>query len=264
MSLIFAAVTPHPPFLLPSLEKETGDKLSATKSALLELEQQLYLAKPQIIIVISPHESLFPDAFVVNAYTQFSATFEKFGDLVTKYEWKGTPDFSAKISHVGNNYSFPIRLVSEKSLSYGASVPLSLLTTHLTDEYKIVPVGYSKLGTKEHLEFGELLKEVIMSSDKRVAIIASGDLSHHVNEKSPSGYREEGKNFDAELIQLLETRNTLGISQMNAETIEKAEECGYRSILIMLGVLKNIDYTFKRLSYEAPFGVGYLTGQFIF
>lgn len=263
MSLVFAAITPHPPLLLPSLAKETADKLTETKNAFLELEQQLYLAKPQIILIISPHEGLYPDVFTVNAYTEFEATFEKFGDVVTNFKWKGSPDFASKISHVGNNHSFPVRLVSEKSLSYGASIPLSSLTGHLED-FKIIPVGYSKLGAKEHLEFGELLKEVIMSSNKRVAVIASGDLSHHVNEKSPSGYREEGKRFDTDLIQLLDTRNTLGISQMNPEIIEKAEECGYRSLLILLGILKNVDSVFKRLSYESPFGVGYLTGQFVF
>jgi len=262
MSLVFAAVTPHPPVLLPSLGKETAEKLSETKKAFLELEQQLYLAKPQILLTISPHEGLYEDVFVVNAYTDFSATFEQFGDVVTKYNWQGSPDFASKISHSGNMHVFPIRLVSEKALSYGASIPLSLLTGHL-ENFKVVPVGYSKLGAKEHLEFGELLKDVIMSSNKRVAVIASGDLSHHVNEKSLSGYREDGKKFDSELIQLLQTRNTLGVAQMNPDLVEKAEECGYRSILITLGILKNIDYTFKSLAYEAPFGVGYLTGQFV-
>lgn len=262
MSLAFAAITPHPPILLPSVGKDINE-LEQTKKAFLELEQELYLSKPQIIVVISPHEGIFPDAFVVNCYTNFTATFERFGDVLTKYEWPGSPDFASKISHVGNNHAFPLRLISEPSLSYGASVPLFSMTSHLED-FKIVPVGYSKLSPKEHLDFGELLKEVIMSSNKRVAVIASGDLSHHLSEKAPGGFRPEGKKFDEELIQLLETRNTLGIAQMNGDLVAKAEECGYRSLLILLGILKNVDYQFRRLSYEAPFGVGYLTGQFVF
>lgn len=262
MSLTFAAITPHPPVLLPTLGKDMKE-LEHTKKAMRELEQEMYVTKPQIILVISPHEGIFNDAFVVNAYTDFTASFERFGDVMTKYEWPGSPDFAAKISHAGNNHAFPIRLVSEPALSYGASVPLSYLTSHL-DNFKIVPVGYTRLSAKEHLDFGELLKDVIMSSDKRVAVIASGDLSHHLNEKAPGGFRMEGKKFDDELIQFLDTRNTLGIAQMNPDLVEKAAECGYRSLLILLGILKNVDYTFKRLAYEAPFGVGYLTGQFVF
>ncbi len=262
MSLTFAAITPHPPILLPNIGKDINE-LSQTKQAFLELEQELYLTKPQIILVISPHEGIYPDAFVINAYTDFTARFERFGDVLTTFNWKGSPDFAAKLSHAGNNHAFPLRLISEPSLSYGASVPLSLLTSHL-ENFKIVPVGYSKLSPKEHLDFGELMKEVIMSTDKRVAVIASGDLSHHLNEKVPGGFRLEGKKFDEELIALLETRNTLGIAQMNPDMIAKAEECGYRSLLILLGILKNVDFKFKRLCYEAPFGVGYLTGHFVF
>lgn len=262
MSLVFAAVTPHPPVLLPSLGKDMKE-LEQTKKAFLELEEELYLVKPQIILVISPHEGIYNDAFVVNAYTDFTATFERFGDVVTKYQFTGSPDFAAKMSHAGNNHGFPLRLVSEPALSYGASVPLSYLTAHLNN-FKIVPVGYTRLSAKEHLDFGELIKDVIMSSDKRVAVIASGDLSHHLSEKAPGGFRIEGKKFDDELIALLETRNTMGIAQMNPELVDKAAECGYRSLLILLGILKNVDYRFKRLSYEAPFGVGYLTGQFVF
>lgn len=262
MSLTFAAITPHPPVLLPSLGKDIKE-LEQTKRAFLELEQELYLAKPEIIIIISPHEGIFHDAFVINAYTDFTASFERFGDVVTKFAWKGSPDFAAKISHEGNNHAFPLRLISEPSMSYGASVPLSYLTSHL-ENVKIIPVGYTRLSAKEHIDFGELMKDVIMSSDKRVAVIASGDLSHHLSEKAPGGFRIEGKKFDDELIQLLETRNTLGIANMNPELVDKAAECGYRSLLILLGILKNVDYRFRRLSYEAPFGVGYLTGQFVF
>ena len=52
--------------------------------------------------------------------------------------------------------------------------------------------------------------------------------------------------------------------KMDEKIVGKAEQCGYRSILILLGVLKNMNYTFKNHCYESPFGVGYLTGQFLF
>ena len=103
-----------------------------------------------------------------------------------------------------------------------------------------------------------------MESDKRIAVIASGDLSHTLNKQSPAGYRLEGKKFDDLLISLLETRNTTGLANMDAGIVSKSEQCAYRSLLILLGILKDMNYSFKNLSYETPFGVGYLTGQFIF
>ena len=32
--------------------------------------------------------------------------------------------------------------------------------------------------------------------------------------------------------------------------------------MILLGAIKNMNYDFEVLSYEAPFGVGYLVGEF--
>jgi aromatic ring-opening dioxygenase LigB subunit len=52
------------------------------------------------------------------------------------------------------------------------------------------------------------------------------------------------------------------IEALDPEFVNKAAECGYRSILMLLGVLRNINYTYTPYCYEAPFGVGYLTANF--
>ena len=41
----------------------------------------------------------------------------------------------------------------------------------------------------------------------------------------------------------------------------EAGECGLRSIVIMLGIVSTLDWKVKILSYEAPFGVGYLVAE---
>src|SRR3989339_193434 len=174
MSLVFAGIVPHPVVLLPTIGKDAILKLDATRTALEKLEQELYLAKPHRIIIITPHEGVFEDAFVVNAHTELESRFEKFGDMTTQYTWKGAPELGAKIQHKTNKQNLPTRLVSNDYLGHGASIPLVYLTTHLKD-VSILPIGYSKLDTKSHVAFGELIKEVIMESDKRIAVIASGD-----------------------------------------------------------------------------------------
>lgn len=263
MSLVFSAITPHPPLLIPNIGKDELKKIGATKLAMEQLEQDLYLAKPEVILIISPHGSLFKDAFCVNAFTHFESDFGQFGDMETKTSWKGSDFLAAKLGHMANETELPLQLISEERLDHGASVPLFYLTQHLPD-VKILPIGYSMLDNKKHLEFGELIKEFIMESGKRIAVIASGDLSHGLTTDSPSGFSKVGKEFDAKLIELLETRNTVGYSNMEEKYLEEAAECGYRSILILLGILKNMDYNFKNYSYEGPFGVGYLVGNFVF
>lgn len=263
MPLVFAATVPHPPLLIPNIGKEELKKVQKTKVAMEQLEQDLYLAKPDLILIISPHGSLFNDSFSVNAHPHFVSSFEQFGDLATKKEWDGNPNFAALISHKGNNEAnIPIQLISEEKLDHGITVPLFYLTNHLS--IKILPIGFSGLDSKAHLDFGAMLKDVIMDADKRVAVIASGDLSHGLTTDAPAGFSKVGAEFDKKIIELLETRNTVGIAGLDEKFVNEAAECGYRSLLILLGIMRDLNYSFKNYSYEGPFGVGYLVGNFVF
>lgn len=259
MSLVFTAITPHPPFLIPNIGKEKIEEIIKTKEALENLEKELYISKPQLIIIISPHSGLYENAFSANANTIHVSAYEDFGDLSTKKEWQGTPSFAAKLSHACKNKNIDLQLVSQEKLDHGASVPLFYLTNHLKD-IRILPLGYSRQNAAEHLKFGEVLKEVIMEDDKRIAVIASGDLSHNVSKK-----KKTGKNFDEKILQIIKEKSIAELIELDSsDLIKKADECGYRSILILLGIIKNMNYNLDNETYEHPFGVGYLTGSFSF
>lgn len=264
MPIVFAAVTPHPPALIPGIGKEAGESaLQKTREALKKLEQDLYTSHPDLIIIISPHEGLHEKAFVVNANPVHHSNYEEFGDLATKQTWKGGSAFATFIARAARHgkHKMPVRLISQDKVSHGTSVPLSLLTEHL-QEIPVVPVGFSGMGTAEHIAFGKLIKEVIMANRKRVAIIASGDLSHCLTEKSPATYAPEGKEFDTKIRKILDSGDNGELAYIDEKLIKKANECGFRSILILLGILQDMDTKFEELCYEHPLGVGYLTGQF--
>lgn len=247
--------------LIPGIGKETTEQLRQTAVALEKLEQELYLAKPNIILIISPHSSIFAESFSINAHNQFASAFDHFGDFSTQKKWSGSPDFAALVSKESVERKIPVQLVSTESLDHGASVSLYFLTKHLPD-VKIVPLGYSALPRETHITYGEMLKDIIFSSTKRVAVIASGDLSHCVTPDAPHGFRPEGKQFDSSFIDLLETHQFSTLLNLDQAIVSEADECGYRSTLILLGILQNVNCKFHTLSYEHPFGIGYLVGQF--
>lgn len=262
MSIVFAAITPHPPVILPGMPSDARAQVQSTEQAFTALAEELYIARPTTIIVISPHTSYFAESFSINAHTDFLSNFEDFGDVQTKQTWIGDPDLAAMIAH-NRNHKLPMQLVSEQRLDHGAGIPIFFLTKQLP-HIKILPIGFSQLNPKDHFDFGECIKESVAHSGKRVAIIASGDLSHTLTSDSPAGFNPLGKKFDQSIQELLKTKNTVGMTALDPNMVRAAEECGYRSILILLGALKNVDFSFKALAYEAPFGVGYLTGVFHF
>ena len=56
--------------------------------------------------------------------------------------------------------------------------------------------------------------------------------------------------------------DTAGILNIDVDLQEEAGECGYRSLLILLGALDSREVDADVLSYEAPFGVGYMVAEF--
>jgi len=259
MSIVFASFTSHPPLLLPTIGKGAEEKLEKTHAAMEQLERELYLAKPQVLVIISPHVGLFRDVFVINAHSHFISDFEQLGDLTTKLEWNGIPELAAKIRHKINLGKMQVRLVSSEKLDHGCTIPLLYLTKHL-GAAKILPLGFSEQSPVDHLKFGKLLKECLAESEKRIAIIGSGDLAHTLTDDSPAGFHEFGKEFDRQLKDYLEQGQYAKIVNFNSALIKNAVECGYRSLLILLGILNHSPWQFNTLCYEAPFGVGYLTG----
>ncbi len=257
MSLVFAGITPHSPLLIPDIGKEQIEKLQDTVTALNSMEQDLYIAKPDILFILSAHGSFFEDAFTVNGGASIQSNFEKFGDLSTRREWTSAPNFAAQISHEARIHDIPVRVVNQTQVDHGVSVPLFYLTNHMPNT-KILTIGYSDLDAKTHLNFGALLKEVIMSSDRRVAVIASGDLSYVTEDKHN---QDAAKIFDTSLIDVLQTHNTVGITKLDHDVCNESGECIYLSALILMGILQNMNYTFKQYAYEKHFGISYLTAQ---
>lgn len=261
MSLVFAAITPHPPLLIPSIGQAAAAKMAATKTAFEKLEEDLYLSKPSILLVISPHGNLLDEAFTINISAEFQTDLREFGDLSTKLTFKGDLDLASLIRESNKKEHHPLTMISDKKLDHGASVPLFFLTSHIP-KILLLPVGPCELDAKAHFDFGILLKEQIMKTNRRVAVLASADLSHALTTDAPAGFQAEGKEFDATLRKLLATKNSAGILQMDWQLVRKSYQCGYRSIAMLLGILRNINYAYEEYAYEAPFGVGYLTANF--
>ncbi|MCX6742658.1 MAG: AmmeMemoRadiSam system protein B [Candidatus Parcubacteria bacterium] len=258
--IVFSAICPHPPILIPAIGKDNLDKIKNTVKALKNLETDLYASKPDVILVISPHGEIIPDAFSINLNSNYSADFEEFGDFTTKMEFKSSPMLVLHLKERVEN-QFPLVLSSADKLDHGASVPLFYLTKHLKD-IEIIPLSYCLLDYDKHFQFGQLLKKELVKSDKRVAIIASGDMSHVLTKDAPAGYSPKGAEFDAKLVSLLKRKDMRGILQLDHKLIEEAAECGLRSFLILLGIIEEYKFEVEVLSYEGPFGVGYLVANF--
>ncbi len=259
--IVFSAIVPHSPLLIPSIGKEQTTKLADTLKAYTELEHVLYSAKPETILVISPHAHMYPDAFSGNMHDPLDGVLKEFGDHSTNLHISVDFLLLDHIQRTMRKEQIPFVLTSQQELDYGLTIPLLLLTRQLPP-WKLIPIAPSLLGPQAHYEFGRQLARVLQREDRRVAVIASADLSHHANAQSPHGASEAGITFDKTIRSAVATRHHAELLGLDAHVRDQADQCGYQPILTLMGVLEDLSGNMRELCYEAPFGVGYLTALF--
>jgi len=199
--IVFAAISPHPPIILPSVgSEEDRAQVKNTIESLEKLGKKLKEANPDSVIISAPH-----------------------------------PD-------------------------WGFNVPLYFLAEDFKGKVKTFLIG---LETPEfYFSEGKKLRGELFSAEK-LALIASGDLSHCLKEGGPYGFHPDGPKFDKALIDALKKKDIKTIFKLD-DLYPEAGECGLRSFCFLLGILEasGIKWQPEVLSYEGPFGVGYLVANF--
>ncbi len=207
MPIVFAAISPHPPIILPDVgSPKDRAQVKKTIESLEGLGRKLKERDPDSLIISSPH-----------------------------------PD-------------------------WGFNVPLFFLTKNFTGEIKTIltslesPQFYFDEGKK-------LYQSEILNLKSKIALIASGDMSHCLKEDGPYGFNPDGPKFDKELIESLKKKDIANILKLD-DKYPEAGECGLRSFCFLLGILEantrnsGQEWQPEILSYEGPFGVGYLVANF--
>jgi len=262
MPLVFASICPHPPLIIPSIGKPEDIKLvSSTIREMTKLADVFSMAEVETLIIISPHGPIQFDQFTMNNAFSFEGNFENFGDEETELIFRNDQKLVKEIEKNAKKEKIPIKTVNIAKIDHGSLVPLYFLSKSKL-EFRLVPFYFSFLDFKTHYKMGEIIGSIIKNEKSRIGIVASGDLSHRLILTAPGGYSVEGKKFDKKLIDLIEKKDIKGILNFKPDFVEAAGECGFRSILILLGALTGLSWKPEILSYEGPFGVGYMVANF--
>ncbi len=255
MPLVFAAVMPHSPLLVPNIGKEHTPHFKATLDASAALAERFAAARPDAVVILTAHGPQRPAGFTFNICDRYTSNFELFGDLVTRWEFIGNVGLPARWREQ-LELKVPLSLVSEPGLDYGSSIPLNLLGVSPTGP-AVIPLSASGLGVAEHLTCGRLLQNCMLDETSRIAIIASADFSHKLNKKSPAGYSAKAKKLDQKIIDALITLDGKALLSISESLLEEAAVEDSRPLALLLGLLEGMNCEPKVLSYEGPFGVGH-------
>jgi len=263
-NLLACYFVPHPPLIVPEIGHGQEQAIQKTIDAYKEVARQIAAFAPDTIIFISPHATTYQDYYRIEKSKSCRGNFKDFQAPNVTFDVQQDVEFINALERNTLNDSFPAgtKGVQNTPLDHGVMVPLYFINAAYQN-FKVVRLSYSGLPYPSQYEYGMIIQKTIAQTPgKRYVVVASGDLSHMLKEDGPYGYAKEGPIFDKNVCEILTSGNFIDLFSIDAVLIGKAGECGFRSLLVMTGILDGLAITPTLLSYEGPFGVGYAVASF--
>lgn len=271
MSLIKGIISPHPPIIVPEVGGEERKKARQTIDGMEKMALAVKEAGPELIIFVTPHGTVFRDAFSISLQNPLQGDFQSFGAGQVRFHEVNDRPMGEEIIRLAAGQGMPVvgldadtaqKYGISLKLDHGITVPLYFLKKNGI-ECPILPISIGFLSFQEHYQFGKIIRQAIKNLARRTVFVASGDLSHRLTQDAPAGYHPQGEKYDRLLINLLKKKDVTGILDLDPGFVEQAGECGLRSFIMLLGALDGLDFDFYDFSYQGPYGVGYLVGEII-
>ena len=264
MSIIAAFMVPHPPMIVPEVGRGSEKQVEKTIKAYEKVAEEIAALKPQTIIISSPHSVLYYDYFHISPGARAAGSFADFGAPGVKFDVEYDQELVNVLADKAETKGFLAGTLGEKraELDHGTMVPLWFILKKYKD-FKLVRTGLSGYDLLKHYEYGMMIKDTVEELDRKVVYVASGDLSHKLQEYGPYGFAEEGPVYDKRIMDVCSGARFGELFDFDENFCEKAAECGHKSFVIMAGALDGRAVEATQYSHEDVTGVGYGICSFI-
>ncbi|MBQ6088094.1 MAG: AmmeMemoRadiSam system protein A [Firmicutes bacterium] len=263
MPLLAGFMVPHPPLIVPAVGRGGEAEIEETTKAYERVAEEIAALKPETIIITSPHSIMYADYFHISPRDSAKGSFISFGAPEVSFRETYDTNLVEAICDLAAESDFPAGTMGERDrhLDHGTMVPLWFIEKKYRD-FKLVRTGLSGLPLTDHYKFGQMIAKAIEQTGRRTVIVASGDLSHKLQDYGPYGYAPEGPEYDKRIMDVMGRAAFGELLDFDETFCDKAAECGHRSFVIMAGAMDGRKVEAKVLSHQDVTGVGYGIGTF--
>lgn len=260
--ILKAYFVPHPPIIIPDIGKGEESKISSTIDAYHEVGKQVKDLSPDVIILTTPHGPAYSDYIHISPGPVLRGSFKNFGVSKIKFEFNSEIGSMKKITETAHSYGIEAggEGADREALDHGALVPLYFISQYYTN-FTLIRISIAGLPLEQLYTFGYCIQKAVSTYGKKVVLIGSGDLSHKLTRDGPYGFATEGPVFDNYLVETIKSADFNKLINTDSHLSYKAGECGLRSFVIIAGILNGLCVKSNVLSYEGPFGVGYMVAE---
>lgn len=258
MAILGAVQVPHPPLILPEVGHGEEKRIQSTIDAFDAAAKFIADLQPDTVIISSPHSILYSDYFHISPGPSAKGSMAQFGAPQLKFSCAYDEELVKAVEAAAKENNIPAGTLGNRQpeLDHGTMVPMYFLAKYCKT-CKIVRLALSGFSLKEHYRVGMLIAETADKLGRKIAWIASGDLSHKLTKEGPYGFNPAGPQYDKKIMEVMGSGNFADLFSFKDDFLEEAAECGHRSFVLMAGAFDGLAVESRKLSYEGPFGVGY-------
>ena len=258
MSILAAFMVPHPPMIVPDIGEGSEKQVIDTIVAYERVADEVAALEPDTLIITSPHAVMYADYFHISPGKAAAGSFRQFRAPGVCFLEQYDTELVKRICILADEAGFPAGTLGERdaALDHGTMVPLWFIRKKFGGG-KIVRIGLSGMPLTEHYRLGQIIARAVADTGTRAVLIASGDLSHKLQEYGPYGFAKEGPEYDRRIMDVCGRAAFGELFDFDETFCDKAAECGHRSFVIMAGALDGLRVKATVLSHQDVTGVGY-------
>jgi aromatic ring-opening dioxygenase LigB subunit len=274
--LAYACIAPHGGEVIPELAGEDLSRMDVTRRAMEELGRRVADARPDTLVVLTPHGVRVAGAVCVMATERAIGILEsEQGEARVDIDMAVDTELAQRIAEQAA-YAHHVPTVTAiygasggdscfTPLDWGAVVPLWFLGARSPSPPAIVSITPSRaLSLQQLYDFGTAIAEAAGEVGRRVALVASADWGHAHSAEGPYGYDPASSEFDAMVQEVIRSGDLDRLLATDLAFAEQAKVDGLWQTVTLAGALRTVHPLLRGelLSYEAPTYFGMLVAAY--
>lgn len=267
MPLIYACIAPHGGEIVPALAGKNLASFAPTRSGMRTLAKRMKEARPDTIVVASPHNLRLVKHIGVVMSENSSGNVGD-GRRQIRLRAKCDIEFGRRVLEeaerrglpvVGANYGGLEGPSSDLAMDWGTLIPLWFLLKGARLRSKVLIVTPSRgIPLKQNFEFGRVVAKVAQREKRRVAFVASADQAHAHKKSGPYGFNKNAKRYDDRVVDAVRRGKLASVMDMDSRLIEGAKPDGLWQMSMLAGALSMVAMDGELISYQVPTYFGML------
>jgi aromatic ring-opening dioxygenase LigB subunit len=278
MPLVFAAIAPHGGIAIAeACSPGERDVAVKTRAGMEELGRRFDDAKPDVVVVATPHNVHIANALGVVVAGRVAGRLDDVTPPVQldlpsdmRLAWRVLQSMGAAgLSAVAVGFGSNDPALAVAPMDWGVLIPLWFMGGRREPAIPTVIVTPAReLPPSDHVTAGAAIAAAAAASDARIAFVASADHGHAHVKTGPFGYHPAAAEFDAMVTDIVGSDRLDRLVEIPRELVDNAKADSWWQMLMLHGATRGdsraqgAEWKGELISYERPTYFGMLTAAY--